>query len=154
MLRAKGRIVIPRSSKKLTKQEKEANALARAKHKLGENEFKRVKDLITSLSSVGGGDKSVLDGLIMGMLQHNMSNIEIRAVHSFGNSKINRVRKVMNNPKLINSPRPRPSHAVVDKDLENLKAHLATFDTEDGFPCAHRRPRKFFVQQGLHWTTI
>ena len=150
MMRAKGKIVIPRSYKTLTKQEREAKALARAKYKLGDYEFKRVKNLIASITSVSGGNKRVIDGLIMGMLQHNMSNGEIRAVHPFGNSKINRIRKVMNDPNLMISPRPKPTHAVVDKDLENLKSHLATYDTEDGYPCAHRRPRKYFIQPRLH----
>ena len=29
-----------------------------------------------------------------------------------------------------------------------------TFETEDGFPCAHRRLRKFFIVQGLTWTKV
>ena len=150
MLRAKGKLVIPRSCRKLTKTQRDANSLARARFKLGDKEFNRVKDLLKKITSVGGGQKSVVDGLIMGMLQHNMSNSEIRAVHAFGNSKINRVWKVMNDPNLLTITRPKPVHAVVAKDLENLKEHLATYETEDGYPCAHRRPRKFFIEQGLH----
>ena len=55
----------------------------------------------------------------------------------------------MKNPKLLKKKRYTPSHAASDKDIVNLKQHLGTFETEDGFPCAHRRPRKFFVEQGV-----
>ena len=108
-----------------------------------------MKLLIESLSSLKLADKPVVDGLIMSLLQKNRTNTKIRAVHKFGNSRINRIRKVMKNPTLLISKRPRPVHAVTNEDLVYLRNILATFDTEDGFPCAHRRPRKFFVQEGI-----
>ena len=139
-LREKGRIVIPRKGNKLTRAQKEARTRARAIYKLGEPEYDRMKLLIESLSSVKQADKAVVDGLIMGLLQQNLTNNEIRAVHKFGNSRINRIRKLMANPSLLKSKRPRPVHAVTNEDLDNLRHHLETFDTEDGYPCAHRGP--------------
>ena len=154
MLRPKGKIVTPRSYRKLTYADKVKNAVVRAKHKLGDEEYSRVKRLLQTIDDAKGSSKPVLDGIIMGLLQRNLSNNEIRSVYKVGNSRINRIRKVMNNPSLISSKRPRPSHAAVEADLNNLKTHLESYETEDGFPCAHRRPRKFFIKEGLRWRGI
>lgn len=148
-LRHKGKLVAARNSNKLTEAQKESRARARAIEKIGKVEYDRVKLLIESLLAVAKAKKSVLDGLVMGLLQQNLTNGEIRTLHNFGNSRINRIRKLMANPSLIESKRPRPVHAVSNEDLAHLKHHLASFDTEDGYPCAHRRPRKFFVKEGL-----
>ena len=154
MLRLKGKIVIPRSCRKLSDAVKVQNAAVRAKHKLGEAAYNSMRKLLQTINEVKGDSKTVLDGLIMGLLQRNLSNNEIRSIHRFGNSRINRIRKLMSNPSLINSRRPRPKHAAVEADLNNLKTHLETYETEDGYPCAHRRPRKFFIQQRLRWKEI
>ena len=75
-------------------------------------------------------------------------------VSGVGNSRIKRVRKIMLDPSLMARKRPRPPHAVLEEDIQNLKNHLGTYETEDGYPCAHRRPRKFFVKPGLRWKNI
>ena len=90
----------------------------------------------------------------MSLLQQNLSNLEIRQLFQCGNSRISKVRKIMEQPALLNNPRPKPHHAVVQDDLDALERHLMTFETEDGFPCAHRRLRKFFIVQGLTWTKV
>ena len=60
----------------------------------------------------------------------------------------------MDEPTILDKSRPRPTHAVTQNDLDAITTHLSSFETEDGFPCAHRRLRKFFVVQGLTWTKI
>ena len=149
MLRDKGRLVAPRKSSKISPAQRVARARTQAVEKLGEPEINRTMQLIQSMNSVEEGKKEVMDGIIMSLLQRNLSNLQIRSIHRFGNSRINRIRKLMRNPSLLNKRRPKPIHAVDNKDLENIKSHLSTLETEDGFPCAHRRPKKFFVEEGL-----
>ena len=153
-LREKGRLVVPRKCTPLTPEQREARAVERALVKLGQQEYDRVKLLLLSLGGEAQRNKTLVDGVIMGLLQRNLSNLEIRSFHKFGNSRINRIRRLLKNPDLLLRKRPRPVHAVTTSDRENLRAHLATYETEDGFPCAHRRPRKFFVRQGVTWLGV
>ena len=90
-----------------------------------------------------------MDGMIINLIQLNLSNNMVRAVFNCRISGVTRIRRVMENPELINSRRYTPIHAVSKEDLDALKAHLATMDTEDSFPCAHRRPQKYFIESGL-----
>ena len=60
----------------------------------------------------------------------------------------------MDDPNLAKVVRKPLAHAVKKQELDDLKNHIMSYETEDGFACAHRRPRKFFVQEGLKWKTI
>ena len=93
--------------------------------------------------------KSLADGLIMSLIQRNLSNRVIRTTFGCGTSRIMRIRLLMTQPEQSKVIRKPPIHAVTAEELEDLKQHLLTFETEDGYPCSHRRLRKFFVKQGL-----
>ena len=60
----------------------------------------------------------------------------------------------MEDPERINRRSNVPSHAVSKADIDALKAHIATNDTEDSFPCSHRRPQKYFTEPRLTWFKI
>ena len=104
---------------------------------------------LTLVAQSPKSNRSLIDGMIMGLVQQNLSNREIKQVFRVGNNRIDRVRVLIENPELLNKPRPTPKHAATPEDIDRLKAHLGKYDTEDGFPCAHRRPLKFFLKQGL-----
>ena len=126
MMRAKGKLVALRKSKKLTEEERRARALERAKGKLGLDETNRIQKLFQSLNVVGNNSRSVLDGVIMSLLQRNLSHNQIRAVTGIGGPRIDRVIRVMKNPSLLNKNRPKPVHAVITEDLNNIKMNLQT----------------------------
>ena len=150
MMRPKGRLVAKRNTRSMTEEDKAERAKSRVILKLGDSEYNRVKQQYAKLSAVNSRKShSLLDGMILGLIQRNLSNREIRQVFKVGNNRINRLRSIMRNPELLIRKRFVPKHAVTPEDIARLKEHLATYDTEDGFPCAHRRARKFFVQQGL-----
>ncbi|KAJ1401941.1 hypothetical protein B484DRAFT_338817, partial [Ochromonadaceae sp. CCMP2298] len=50
--------------------------------------------------------------------------------------------------------RPPPSHALTEEQIAAIVAEKDHWVLEDGFPCAHRRPRQFFVEEGLTWHKI
>ena len=54
----------------------------------------------------------------------------------------------MNNPELINRKRRPPNHAETENDLDNMKAHLATLDTEGSFPAHTDDLRNTFSSLG------
>ena len=92
--------------------------------------------------------------MIMALVQQNLSFAEIRSIFRCGNDRIRRIREIISNPKVLQKKRPAPKHAITDEDLEVLMDHISGYETEDGYPCAHRRLLKFFIVQGLTWTSI
>ena len=145
------RLVAPRNRKKLTEEEKQVRALAAVKETLGEESFEGLrKQWLVLRDSKLKADKKKADGLIVCLLQQNVSQRQIKALFpKLGTSRILRIRKVMDNPELAKKPRPPPSHALTPSQKEAIKTHISEFDTEDGFPCSHRRARTYFTQEGL-----
>ena len=46
-------------------------------------------------------------------------------------------------------------HAFTDEDIENLRGFVQSLEAadkfEDGFPCSHRRIKKYFKAEGVEW---
>ena len=135
----------------MTEQEKSERAKNRVIRKLGETEYNRFKQQYSNLiAAKSQKNENLIDGMIMSLIQQNLSNREVMQIFKVGNNRINRMRKIVKNPKLLLKRKKQvPKHAATSADIDRLKTHLASYDTEDGFPCAHRRARKFFIQQGL-----
>ena len=126
---------------RITQAERDKRALNAARELVGIDECERLRRTWDCLKSSTKSDKHyAMDGMIMNLAQLNLSNGLIRAIFGCGVSRIVRVRQVMSNPDLINRKRRTPTHTATENDLDNIKVHLATLDTEDSFPCAHRRP--------------
>lgn len=151
MLRKKGKLVAPRNVKKMSDEEIKNRAKLRAQQLLGgESNWKKLREQYNTLyRSKPANYASLADGLIMSLIQRNFSNLMIRETFRCGGPRIRRIRKLMANPHLQKIERKPPPHAVTEKQLDELKNHIRSYDLEDGFACAHRRPRKFFIQQGL-----
>ena len=143
-------MVAPRSGKRQGPDIKLLRATESAKLKITPARFEKLRASYVALSAATARNRKKLeDGMIMALIQQNLSCDQIRSVFGCGNSRIKRIRNIMKEPTLLDKKRPSPKHAVRKEDLENLKEHLSGYDTEDGFPCAHRRPRKFLIVQGL-----
>ena len=150
MLREKGRLVVPRSYKRLDPEQVMERADASAKIKLGEETHSKLLANYSALSMASKRKRKKLeDGMIMALLQQNLSANEILSMFKCGNSRIRRIRNTIDNPTILEKKRPVPKHAVTEEDLKDLVAHISTYETEDSFPCAHRRILKFFILQGL-----
>ena len=154
-MRPKGRLVVPRKRDKIGRDNYLIRATASAKRKLGIDKFNQLKANYSALAAASiVKRRKVEDGMIMSLLQQNMSFDEIRAMFKCGNSRIKRIQDIMDDPTLLDKKRPTPKHAIKKEDLTALKEHLSSYETEDGFPCAHRRAGKIFIVQGLTWTKI
>ena len=149
-MQRKGKLTKKSNIRTLTPDERSESAQKRVSDKLGNGEYEKLKNQFKTLVAQSPkSNRSLIDGMIMGLVQQNLSNREIKQVFRVGNNRIDRVRVLIENPELLNKPRPTPKHAATPEDIDRLKAHLGKYDTEDGFPCAHRRPLKFFLKQGL-----
>ena len=67
MLREKGRLVVPKPVKKSTEEERNMRARIRAKTKLGEDKYKRLRDSYIRFQKTEGVNKTLLDGVIIGL---------------------------------------------------------------------------------------
>ena len=90
-----------------------------------------------------------MDGIIIGLIQNNLSNGEVRAVLGCGTSRVTRLRNFLKHPESAMKPRAKPKHAVNQSDLDNIKRHLESFDTEDGYSCPSQTD-KLLLQFRLH----
>ena len=155
MLRSKGKLVAPRVFNRPEPVEILKRAEASSKLKLGLENWEKLRANYLALSVASKRKRKRLeDGLIMALLQQNLSFAEIRSIFKCGNTRISRIKNIINNPKVLEKKRPIPKHAITDEDLKVLMEHISGYETEDGFPCAHRRILKFFIVQGLTWTRI
>ena len=149
-MRPKGRLVVPRKGNKIGRDMYLKRTPATAQRKLGIDKFNKLKANYSALAAASIVKRRKLeDGLIMSLIQQNMSFDEVRAMFKCGNSRIKRVRDIMEDPTVLDKKRPTPKHALKKDDITALKEHLSSYETEDGFPCAHRRARKFFIVKGL-----
>ncbi|ETP05907.1 hypothetical protein F441_17607 [Phytophthora nicotianae CJ01A1] len=93
----------------------------------------------------------------MQLLQQGLSQCDIRAIIPVGGSRVDRLRKIRElGPEAWHTRRSQaaPWHAFSDEDIEAFKLHCATWILEDGFPCAHRRPRQYFTEPNLTWVVV
>ncbi|ETN18574.1 hypothetical protein PPTG_04141 [Phytophthora nicotianae INRA-310] len=93
----------------------------------------------------------------MQLLQQGLSQCDIRAIIPVGGSRVDRLRKIRElGPETWHTRRSQaaPWHAFSDEDIEAFKLHCATWILEDGFPCAHRRPRQYFTEPNLTWVVV
>lgn len=89
------------------------------------------------------------NGILINLLDIGLSEIEIRSNLPVGESRINRLRGY--NPKANmathDSHRPVSQHALTCQDIAFLKSFIEVTDTKDGFSCAHRRRKKYVLEE-------
>ena len=153
----KGKLFPSDLKEKLTSKQKEhnraLNAVKNAKLALGEERFLSLRAEWKRLDTVGV-DRDKADGMIMSLLRLELSKRMIIAVFSCGSSRVMRIKREMMDPQVKKRVRKPPYHAVTETQKLAIKEHINSYETEDGFPCAHRRPRKYFVKQGLTWSKV
>ena len=92
-MQPKGRMVVKKPRKSKTDREKLADALERASKKLGTVRASSIRAKWESLSTGRGGkDRLVGDGLMISMLQAQLSYIEIQALFNCGKGRICRIK--------------------------------------------------------------
>ena len=156
---AKGRLVPPRRTQKLSRREQEAvrekNALKEAKSKLGDEKFRSLQSRWSALDTGNGGrDQATANGMIVCLIQQELTMREIRAVFGCGKGRIKLIREKLRNPSKFASQKKPPHHAASRLEKEEIKRFIRSYDTEDGFSCSHRMQRKYLVLQGLTWSKI
>ena len=146
---------IKKSDKKLQELVRDRNALNSAKAQLGEQQVAVLQARWQELDTGNGGkDQETGNGMIVCLLQQSLTLREIRQVLGCGKGRIVRIRKGLRDPSLRHRVRKPTYHAVTEEQKEEIKRHLRTYQTEDGFSCSHRRQRKYLVLQDITWKKI
>ena len=92
-MQRKGKLAKKRNIRKLTPDQRSERAKKRVVDKLGIREYEKLQNQFKTLVAQSSKScKSLIDGLIMGLVQQNLSNREIQQVFRVGNNRINRVR--------------------------------------------------------------
>jgi hypothetical protein len=47
-----------------------------------------------------------------------------------------------------------PSHAFTQEQIQAIKDDYINWELEDGYPCAHRRIKQYFITPGTTWTRV
>eukprot|EP00899_Mesostigma_viride_P026625 jgi/Mesvir1/7147/Mv02507-RA.1 len=97
-------------------------------------------------------DSAKEDGVIVALIRLGCSTVQIIAVlGNVGSSRVDRLRHKRDDeaPKVY-----KPAHAFNDATISFFKATVGAVPTEDGFPCPHRRPRKYVLEEGATWTKL
>ena len=129
MMRAKGRLVAKMNVRSMTPEETAKRAKGRVIEKLGKSEYDRMlKQYLTPSELNTTESQSLIDGMIMSLIQQNLTDRMIRQVFAVGNNRIKRIRKIIKNPELLVKKPFVPKHAASSADIGRIKAHLATYD--------------------------
>ena len=145
-----------RNTKNSTREE---NAYKRAVSKLkSEDNVKAIQNTWNNLKhQYGEREWEQGEGIIITLIQQGLSEREIRSFLPVGGSKLQRLRKALQSgfeDFHTRKKKPIPSHALSEEDLAFIKADVETWELEDGFPCSHRRPRQYLVEQGIKWINL
>lgn len=130
--------------------DRKESAYERACSLLGKEEVLRLRKQWDSMDTkYGGKEFQQGEGMIISLLKLNLSQIVIRAIFPVGGSRAQRLKKVLEDgiETLHTRRQPsQPAHALTDAQLQSFLYDCEqNWVLEDGFPCSHRRPRRYFV---------
>jgi hypothetical protein len=135
-------------------KQKMESAKQRVMEKLGSQEqVSEVQESWTKLKTKRGErDWEKANGIILNLIDVGLSEIEIRSILPVGSSRIQRLRSY--DPSVAPISSGAPLHALNRKDIAFFKGFIEGIDTEDGFPCGHRRPKKYVLEEGATWKKL
>ena len=128
---------------------KKVNAVKRLKGRFSLEELNNLRQLFKDLTDTKAEEEA--DGIIMTCMNMGMSTIEMNALLNIGTYRITRLRKRVNlGTDYVKPVHPR-SHKFPAETILFLKEHMKSWEVEDGFPCPHRRPRQYLLEEGITW---
>nr|XP_032818404.1 uncharacterized protein LOC116947095 [Petromyzon marinus] len=129
-----------------------AKAAARAEAKLGAAAIVKIRqDWDAMETGRAGSEWQQSEGIILNLVQMQLSEREIRTILPVGGSRLARLRKVAADgfDSLHTRRAPTtPAHALTDADLTALRNDVASWEVEDGFACGH------LLDSTITWTKL
>ncbi|CAM6105951.1 unnamed protein product [Calypogeia fissa] len=97
------------------------------------------------------------EGVIIGLINQGLSQKEIRAMLPVGGYRCARLKKAIEtNFENFHTKcgQQKGSTTVTEEQLNFVKTHATAWAIEDGFPCAHRCPRTYILEEGVTWKLL
>ena len=134
------RICCPRKTEKMKKEEARWKVMTM----LGEDRVRKLQQKWRSLDTHrhtfdGDGDNG--NGILICLQNFGLSCIQIRATLGCSTSRLT---KLNQSQKADHTP---ASHALTATPVGIWHEFIDSFDVGDGFPCAHCRPKFYFLQE-------
>ena len=141
-----------------TQKEKDEDALVDIIKSLGQEEAANIRMTYRSLEASGTAlnshDWGISNGIIATLISQKYAYNSIRMLLGCGMSKIQRVKRDIENPNRLMAKKHVPWHAATEEDLDRIKSCKDIWALEEGFPCGHRRPREYFVEENVTWKSL
>lgn len=136
---------------KQTQAQLNTTALQAITKKLGEEESARLRTQFKSLVSTKfrHQDWETGNGIVLSLIRQGCSVNGIRQLLGVGASRVKRISDQSTGQRPPKRERGPPIHAATEEDLKRIKKCAAEWELEDGFPCAHRRPRQYFIEENM-----
>jgi len=87
------------------------------------------------------------DGLIISLINQDLSEIEIRSFLNVGGYRIARIRAELKDPSLRERLRVLPPHVFTQEDRDRIQDFVDAQASENGFPCAHGRIKTYLLEE-------
>jgi len=166
---------VKRARKKLTSTESKQHAVARVRSKLGSTIAEELKKSFDELDDNRLMQVIIIiiiiiltavvlplynipqDGMVASLITQGYSEIEIRSFLGIGGYRFCRIKSELSNPLLREQKQSRvyiPKHALSKADMERIIAVQNGWKVENGFPCSHRRLRRFFTEEKVSWFSL
>lgn len=150
---------LPKRQRKKPPANSKVNAYEGACKRLGKEEVLRLRAQWEEMDTkFGGKEFEQGEGMVISLLKQGLSHVMIRAVLGVGGYRVSRLQKVLDKGiETLHTRRERakPKHAFTDAEMKTFLDYCEqTWELEDGFPCSHRRPRRYFVEQKITWKKL
>jgi hypothetical protein len=130
------------------------SALKTAHAKYGKEE---IGDFVLTYSSITTTE-SEEDGILMSCINLGMSDIQMKATFHVGGSRLTRLRQRIKEGDDYKIPvKAARSHAFSEDTINFLREQMDKWPVEEGFPCAHRRPVQYLLNENnevLNWSSL
>jgi hypothetical protein len=139
--------------------DRRGNALKRVEKKLGkaliaayQSEWARLSQAVQPHSR----EAAAADTFLITLLMQKLSHYEIQAILPVGAGRLVTLGKVKTGELPLCRERPTciPSHAFTQEQIQAIKDDYINWELEDGYPCAHRRIKQYFITPGTTWTRV
>lgn len=118
----------------------------------------RLQATYASLDSKwGGSEHDQAEGMVLGLMRQAIPDAQIRAIFGIGGSMIARPKNVVANgvdTLHIRRIASKPKHALTDDDISFFLSACQEWELQDGFPCSHRGPRQYLVEEAMTWRKL
>jgi hypothetical protein len=146
-------LILPATPRpKQTAQQRKDKAKERAFLKLGEVRAAALILAWSKLNPFKEEDRKLQDGILISVLANrDLSQFEIREFFKVGYTRLKRICGYDSTSSPVHLAK---KHATTEESLTILQQARDQWLLEDGYPCEHKKPRLYFVEETTSWKVV